>query len=156
MLFLSLSLSLGLTSVSMIISEFISMLLQVALFCSLLWLSNTPLYKCTTSSFMHSSVDGHLGCFHVLVFVSSAAVNIGVHVSFRIMVVSRYMPQRKQWHPTPVFLPRKSHRWRSLVGCSPWGREESGMTELLTLLGTKIPHAMWYSQKKKIKKRVGE
>ena len=27
---------------------------------------------------------------------------------------------RRQWHPTPVLLPGKSHRWRSLVGCSPW------------------------------------
>ena len=31
---------------------------------------------------------------------------------------------RRQWHPTPVLLPGKSHGWRSLVGCSPWGREE--------------------------------
>ena len=30
--------------------------------------------------------------------------------------------RRRQWHPTPVLLPRKSHGWRSLVGCSPWGR----------------------------------
>ena len=30
--------------------------------------------------------------------------------------------QRRQWHPTSVLLPRKSHGWRSLVGCSPWGR----------------------------------
>ena len=29
--------------------------------------------------------------------------------------------QRRQWHPTPVFLPGKSHGQRSLVGCSPWG-----------------------------------
>ena len=28
---------------------------------------------------------------------------------------------RRQWHPTPVLLPRKPHGWRSLVGCSPWG-----------------------------------
>ena len=28
----------------------------------------------------------------------------------------------RQWHPTPVLLPGKSHGWRSLVGCSPWGR----------------------------------
>ena len=28
---------------------------------------------------------------------------------------------RRQWHPTPVLLPRKSHGWRSLVGCSPRG-----------------------------------
>ena len=30
--------------------------------------------------------------------------------------------RRRQWHPTPVLLPGKSHGWRSLVGCSPWGR----------------------------------
>ena len=42
--------------------------------------------------FIHSSVDGHLGCFHVLAIVNSAAVNIGVHVSFWIMVFSGYMP----------------------------------------------------------------
>ena len=38
---------------------------------------------------------------------------------------------RKQWHPTPVLLPGKSHGQRSLVGCSPWGREESDTTEQL-------------------------
>ena len=36
-----------------------------------------------------------------------------------------------QWQPTPVFLPGKSYGWRSLVGCRPWGREESDMTERL-------------------------
>jgi len=30
--------------------------------------------------------------------------------------------RRRQWHPTPVLLPGKSHGWRSLVGYSPWGR----------------------------------
>ena len=39
--------------------------------------------------------------------------------------------RRRQWHPTPVLLPGKSHRRRSLVGCSPWGHEESDMTERL-------------------------
>ena len=38
---------------------------------------------------------------------------------------------RRQWHPTPVLLPGKSHGWRSLVGCSPWGRSEWDMTERL-------------------------
>ena len=36
-----------------------------------------------------------------------------------------------QWHPTPVLLPGKCHGRRSLVGCSPWGRKESGRTERL-------------------------
>jgi len=39
--------------------------------------------------------------------------------------------QRRQWHPTPVLLPGKSHGQRSLVGCSPWGLEESDTTERL-------------------------
>ena len=38
---------------------------------------------------------------------------------------------RRQWRPTPVLLPGKSHGPRSLVGCSPWGCEESDMTERL-------------------------
>ena len=38
---------------------------------------------------------------------------------------------RRQWHPTPVLLPGKSHGWRRLVGCSPWDREESDTTERL-------------------------
>ena len=39
--------------------------------------------------------------------------------------------QRRQWHPTPVLLPGESHGQRSLVGCSPWGGEESDTTEWL-------------------------
>ena len=35
------------------------------------------------------------------------------------------------WHPTPVLSPGESHGWRSLVGCSPWGREELDTTERL-------------------------
>ena len=39
--------------------------------------------------------------------------------------------QRRQWHPTPVLLPRESHGQRSLVGCGPCGHYESGRTEWL-------------------------
>ena len=42
--------------------------------------------------FIHSSVNGHLGCFHAMAIVNSAAMSIEVHVSFCIMVFSGYMP----------------------------------------------------------------
>ena len=41
--------------------------------------------------------------------------------------------RRRQWQPTLVLLPGKSHGRRSLVGCIPWGREESDTTEQLSL-----------------------
>ena len=44
---------------------------------------------------------------------------------------SRSNIRRRQWQPIPVLFPGKSHGWRSLVGCSPWGLEESDTTERL-------------------------
>ena len=41
------------------------------------------------------------------------------------------MQRRRQWHPTPVLLPGKSHGRRSLEGCSPWGHWELDTTEQL-------------------------
>ena len=104
-----------------------------------------------------SSVDRLLGSFHVLAIVSSAAINIGVHVSFQIRVFffSRHSggsngkepacqcrthdtrlwslgqedPLRRGWQPTPVFLPRESHGQRNLLDHSSWGHKESDMAE---------------------------
>ena len=52
----------------------------------------------------------------------------GTYRCHKIMV---FLVEPRQWHPTPVLLPGKSHGQRSLVGCSPWGREESDTTERL-------------------------
>ena len=54
-------------------------------------------------------------CFHI---------EVSVNVLFKIN-------WRRQWQPSPVLLPGKSHGRRSLVGCSPWSWEESEMTEWL-------------------------
>ena len=55
-------------------------------------------------------------------------------VSFLSLIVHAYsVTRRRQWHPTPVLLPGKSHGRRSLVGCSPRGLEESDTTERLHL-----------------------
>ena len=59
------------------------------------------------------------------------------HSSFSILPTSlkiihpRHIHQRRQWHPIPVLLPGKSHGQKSLVGCGPWGHEESDTTEQL-------------------------
>ena len=45
----------------------------------------------------------------------------------------RKIPWRREWQPTPVFLPGESHGQRSLAGYSPWGHKESDKTERLTL-----------------------
>ena len=54
-----------------------------------------------------------------------------VYLCSQVLFLSNPVPQRRQWQPTPVLLPGKSHGRRSLVGCSPWGRDESDMTERL-------------------------
>ena len=71
------------------------MLLQMALFHSFYgWVVVycVYIYICHIF-FIHSSVSGQLGCFHVLAVVSCDAMNIGVHVSFWIRVLSTYMPR---------------------------------------------------------------
>ena len=62
--------------------------------------------------------------------LAAAAVSVVGTVS--LFTVFSVYSGRRQWHPTPVLLPGKSHGWRSLVGCSPWGRWGSDMTERLS------------------------
>ena len=44
-------------------------------------------------------------------------------MNWKHFMFSSQVLRRRQWHPTPVLFPGKSHGWRSLVGCNPWGRE---------------------------------
>ena len=90
------------------------------------------MYVCTI---IYSSVDRHLGCFNVLAIVNGTSMSTGVHVSFRIMVFSGYMPSSRisgsyrKWQPAPVFLPGKFQGQKRLVGYSPWDHKELDVTE---------------------------
>ena len=82
--YISLSLSDLLHSAWQFLDPF--MFLQMAWFHSFLWLGNIPYFF-----FIQSSVDRHLGYFHVLASVNSAAMYMGVHAFFQIKLFSRYM-----------------------------------------------------------------
>ena len=97
-------LSVWLTSLRMIISRSIHVVLMalfflfydwvILLLCVILhflWLSYTPYMLHII--FVHSSVGGYLGCFHVSTTVNNAAVNIEVHVYFWVAIFSTYMPR---------------------------------------------------------------
>ena len=55
----------------------------------------------------------------------------GIHCRQREIDSLEGRRRKRQWQPTPVLLPGESHGWRSLVGCSPWGCQESDTTERL-------------------------
>ena len=63
-----------------------------------------------------------------------SACNAGDLGSIQIM---RKIPWRREWLPTPIFLPGEFHEQRSLVSYSPWHHKESDMTEKLTLIWIK-------------------
>ena len=65
----------------------------MVLFYPCLWLSATPLYICTSSSLSILLLTNTLGCFLILAIVNSAAISIGVHVSFWIRVLAGYIPR---------------------------------------------------------------
>ena len=63
-------------------------------FCMTEWYSIVCVCVCVYHIFLiHLSFSGHLGCFHVLGIVNSAAMNMRVHVSFSRKVLSGYMPK---------------------------------------------------------------
>ena len=65
--------------------------------------------------FIHSYVHKHLGCFHVLAIVNSAAVNNGIHVSFSILVSSGYMPRRGIAGSYGGFIPSFLRRFHTVL-----------------------------------------
>ena len=94
---------------------------------------NTERLTCWENKHLHISLEGS---------VLSSIKNINTPTLWSNQCPSRkvshwwictcvYKVRRRQWHPTPVLLPGKSHGQRSLVGCTPWGRKESDTTKRL-------------------------
>ena len=81
------------------------------------------------------SMSGSNCCFLTCIQVSQEASKVvwysRVFKNFPQFVMIHTVKRRRQWHPTSVLLPGKSHGQSSLVGCSPWSREESDTTERL-------------------------
>ena len=86
----------------------LSILLQVALFHSFLWLSNS---------------------WDSLVAQMVKRLPATRETGFNLWVGK--IPWRRKWQSTPVLMPGKFHGWRSLMGYSPWGHKESDTTERL-------------------------
>ena len=85
----------------------------------------------TTSDF--TSITSHIHSWALFFFGSASSffLELFPHSSPVAYWAPTDLGRRRQWYPTPVLLPGKSHGRRSLVGCSPWGRKESDITERL-------------------------
>ena len=102
--------------------------------------ASSPRGRCLDSPAPHQAQRGSRGpcCDGVVPVLSPqprGSEGPGLPHTCRRRTVSRIRRRakgwRRQWHPTPVLLPGKSHGRRSLVGCSPWGLEELDTTERL-------------------------
>ena len=85
-------------------------------------------------SFSFLSANRVLSSAHLRLLIFVLAILIPACASSSLachIICPVYKLWRRQWHPTPVLLPGKSHEWRSLVGCSPWGCGKSDTTERL-------------------------
>ena len=96
-----------------------SIFLQMALFHSFLLLSSISLYICTIS-LSDSLVD-------------QVIKNLPVMQETWVQFLVGKIPWRREWQPTPVFLPGEFHGQRNLAGYRPWGHKQLDMTEWLTL-----------------------
>ena len=84
------------------------------------------MFRIETVIFLFKEISKYFSWLHSILFQFSLQ-----HLcALKLLKITNYCG-RRQWHPTPLLLPGKTHGRRSLVGCSPWGREESDMTEWL-------------------------
>ena len=87
----------------------------------------------TESPFLEVTIMKHHAHTHTHILVAQTVKYLPAIQETWVQSLVGKTPWRRAWLPTPVFLPGESHGQKSLVGCSPWGSKESGMTGRLTL-----------------------
>ena len=83
------------------------------------------------STELHNQMWPGLAVLNSIYYTRKAILCLASFLTFIILVTLYTVFRRRQWHPTPVLFPGKFHGWKSLVGCSLWGRSESDTTERL-------------------------
>ena len=70
--------------------------------------------------FIHSSIDGHLDCFHILTTINYAVLNIGVHISFQISVFSSFWLYTQEWNCWVIHQFHFWFPWETAILFSQW------------------------------------
>ena len=93
--------------------------------------------------FIHSSIDGNLGCYHVLAIVNSAVMNNGIHVSFSTSLSSGYMPKSGIAGSYGGFIPRFLRNLHTIFHSSCINLQSHQQSKSITFSPCSLQHLLF-------------